>query len=147
MLTRRSLLAGFGALVAAPAVITTPGLLMPVRTIAVAPWVLDPVAMATRCVATTGGIDHFSPAEWRHPRTGKVHRYMRPVSRPLQDDEARARVQAYIDRPSDQEVYRRAAQESLANESRYEADRLKRLAEWRASKGTFFVDIGRSAAA
>ena len=34
MLTRRSLLAGFGALVAAPAVITTPGLLMPVRTIA-----------------------------------------------------------------------------------------------------------------
>ena len=50
MHTRRGLITGLAALVAAPAVIRTPELLMPVRTIAATGWVLDPVAMAAMCI-------------------------------------------------------------------------------------------------
>ena len=38
MIRRRSLIAGLGALLAAPAIIRTPGLLMKVKPLPVAPW-------------------------------------------------------------------------------------------------------------
>ena len=116
MLSRRSLLTGLGALVAAPAVIRTPGLLMPVRTIATTGWVFDPVAMAARCVATIGEIDHVEMAEWPHPVTGKLYRYMKTSSRELTAEEAERRVQAFLNRPSDAEAARQARAKMKAAE-------------------------------
>ncbi len=65
MIPRRAFLAGLGALVAAPAVIRTPGLLMPVRRI-----IVPPVLRLHEAVrAILGGSDEFIRSIEAHQNT------------------------------------------------------------------------------
>lgn len=107
MLSRRGLITGLVALVAAPAVIRTPGLLMPVRNIAVTGWVLDPVVMAASCVASIGDVVGTKPFE-RIDRDGRIHSSLTTVSREISYDEAERRVKAFVRDPKGYEWSRLA---------------------------------------
>jgi hypothetical protein len=136
MLSRRGLITGLVALVAAPAVIRTPGLLMPVRNIAATGWVLDPVAMAISCLEFDLGYKDFVTPDGRRYQSAS---YDVPKVHKMDHDAAAKRVSAFINRPSDAELERQAIAEARADHAAWlvrEKERrireLEQAARWEA---------------